>query len=212
MKRVSVRVGIALLTLFVFAVPFVIAGGAAEDDPDEVTLRIGEHPGPHIQAMEEYFIPRYEEETGINIEMEVLPPDQVWQRFMLDAPEGDWDIGYHSPGWFGYFYEHVADLTPHTQQYDHLAQRARSGAGSLHPNVVRYHALGVGSAEEHSRVLGSEHTLSPIRRTRDADVPVFPRDRDIRNLGRRHHGAPRDADAANRLAHAWVLLRHTDRG
>ncbi len=128
MRRVSVRVGIALLTLFAFAVPFVIAGGAPEADPDEVTLRIGEHPGPHIQAMEEYFIPRYEEETGIRIEMEVLPPDQVWQRFMLDAPEGGWDIGYHSPGWFGYFYEYVADLTPHMERHGFNPYEAYSQA------------------------------------------------------------------------------------
>lgn len=94
----------------------VLAGGSREAASEQITIRIGEHPGSHVQPMEEYFIPLYEELTGIRIEMEVLPPDQVWQRFQLDAPEGAWDIGYHSPGWFGYFYEHVADLRPHFER------------------------------------------------------------------------------------------------
>ena len=78
----------------------------------QTTLRIAEHPGPHVAAMEEYFIPRYEEMTGVNIVMEVLPPDQLWQKMQLEAQGGTnyYDIGYHSPGWFGYYWEHVAGL------------------------------------------------------------------------------------------------------
>lgn len=106
----------------------VFAGGGREASaPEQITIRIGEHPGSHVGPMEEYFIPLYEEMTGIKIEMEVLPPDQVWQRFQLDAPDGEWDIGYHSPGWFGYFYEHVADLRPHMERkgfdpYEHYPE------------------------------------------------------------------------------------------
>ncbi|MFN2311398.1 MAG: hypothetical protein ABR590_05010 [Spirochaetia bacterium] len=51
---------------------------------EQITIRIAEHPGPHVQPMEEYFIPRYEKLTGVNIEMEVLPPDQLWER-LIDA-------------------------------------------------------------------------------------------------------------------------------
>lgn len=109
--------GIAGVIAFLVAPSVLFAGGSGEKGTDQVTLRIGEHPGPHVAPMEDYFIPRYEEETGIRIEMEVLPPDQVWQRFQMDAPDGEWDIGYHSPGWFGYFYEHVADLTPHMARH-----------------------------------------------------------------------------------------------
>jgi len=78
----------------------------------QVTLRIAEHPGPHVQPMEEYFIPLYRELTGVNVIMEVLPPDQLWQKMQLEAQAGSnyYDIGYHSPGWFGYYYEKVAGL------------------------------------------------------------------------------------------------------
>ena len=78
----------------------------------QVTLRIAEHPGPHTQPMEEYFIPLYEELTGVDIVMEVLPPDQLWQKMQLEAQAGSnyYDIGYHSPGWFGYYHESVAGL------------------------------------------------------------------------------------------------------
>jgi len=78
----------------------------------QVTLRIAEHPGPHVQPLEEYFIPLYRELTGVNVIMEVLPPDQLWQKMQLEAQAGSnyYDIGYHSPGWFGYYYESVAGL------------------------------------------------------------------------------------------------------
>ena len=78
----------------------------------QTTLRIAEHPGPHVEAMEEYFLPLYQELTGVNIIMEVLPPDQLWQKMQLEAQANTdyYDMGYHSPGWFGYFYEKVAGL------------------------------------------------------------------------------------------------------
>lgn len=107
---------VALLVLALATPALLFAGGGREAAQDQITIRIGEHPGSHVGPMEDYFIPLYEELTGIRIEMEVLPPDQVWQRFQLDAPDGEWDIGYHSPGWFGYFYEHVADLRPHFER------------------------------------------------------------------------------------------------
>jgi ABC-type glycerol-3-phosphate transport system substrate-binding protein len=90
----------------------LLLAGAASAQP--VTLRIADHPGPHVQVMEEYFIPEYEKVTGVKIIMEVLPPDQLWQKMMIEAQAGSnyYDIGYHSPGWFGYYWESVADLRP----------------------------------------------------------------------------------------------------
>ncbi len=78
----------------------------------QVTLRFAEHPGPQVGPMQEYFIPLYEELTGVRIVYEVLPPDQLWQKMQLEAQAGSnyYDIGYHSPGWFGYYHEHVAGL------------------------------------------------------------------------------------------------------
>ena len=86
----------------------------------QTTLRIAEHPGPHVGPMEEYFIPLYEELTGVNIVYEVLPSDQVWQRQQLEAQANSdyYDIGYHSPGWFGYYYQKVAGLDDLIEQYD----------------------------------------------------------------------------------------------
>ena len=78
----------------------------------QVTLRIAEHPGPQVGPMEEYFIPLYQELTGVRIIYEVLPSDQVWQKQQLEAQANSnyYDIGYHSPGWFGYYHEKVAGL------------------------------------------------------------------------------------------------------
>lgn len=86
----------------------------------QVTLRIAEHPGSNVAAMEEYFIPLYEELTGVDIVYEVLPPDQLRQRMTLEAQAGSnyYDIGYHSPGWFGFYYQAVADLSPWIEKYD----------------------------------------------------------------------------------------------
>lgn len=125
-NRNAITILVVLLSI-VLVPSLVWAGGAAEEDPDDVTIRWGAHPGTHIEPIEEIFIPRYEEMTGVTIEFEVLPPDQIWQRFQLEAPDGEWDIGYHSPGWFGFYYEHVADLTPHMERhnfdpFDHYAE------------------------------------------------------------------------------------------
>jgi len=135
---------VAVATLFMFAVSPVFAGGAGEAD-GQVTIRIAEHPGPHVQPMEEYFIPRYEELTGVNIEMEVLPPDQLWQRMSLEAQSGSnyYDIGYHSPGWFGYYYESVADLRPYMEannfdlsQYSEAVQESHMTNELLRPGDI----------------------------------------------------------------------------
>lgn len=106
------------LALFLLLMPGVFAGAGREAPDEQITIRIGDHPGAHVEPMEVFFIPMYEEMTGINIEMEVLPPDQVWQRFQLDAPDGGWDIGCNTLGWIGYFFECVADLRPHMDRYD----------------------------------------------------------------------------------------------
>ncbi len=107
----------ALRRLLVALATLALLGSAAIA---QVTLRIAEHPGPHVEAMEEYFIPLYEELTGVDIVYEVLPSDQVWQRQQLEAQANSnyYDIGYHSPGWFGYYYEKVAGLDDLIEQYD----------------------------------------------------------------------------------------------
>ena len=105
-----------LRRLLATLVALVLLGSAAVA---QVTLRIAEHPGPHVAPMEEYFIPLYEELTGVNIVYEVLPSDQVWQRQQLEAQANSnyYDIGYHSPGWFGYYYQKVAGLDDLIEQY-----------------------------------------------------------------------------------------------
>lgn len=126
-KFASVLLGVLLIVALLAgcAAPVAPSAPAAGDASQEaapagsVTLRIAEHPGAHVVPLEEYFIPKYMEETGVRIEMEVLPPDQLWQRMALEAQSGSnyYDIGYHSPGWFGYYYESVADLTPMIEKY-----------------------------------------------------------------------------------------------
>lgn len=86
---------------------------------EEVTLRWAVHPGPHVEAFEEYFVPEYEEENDVVIQMDVLPPDEVWQQMTLEAVAGNpYDMGYHSPGWFGYYHEHVRGLDEYIEKYD----------------------------------------------------------------------------------------------
>ena len=80
----------------------------------DVTLRWAMHPGSHNTPVIEHFVPLYEELTGVRVEVELLPPDQVRERMQIEAIGGTgyYDIGYHSPGWFGGFADHVVDLTP----------------------------------------------------------------------------------------------------
>ena len=125
MTRTTVRwdrVLAAAAVILLIGMP-LFAGGKAEGTAPAagpVTLRIAEHPGPHAEVLQEYFIPKYLEETGVRVEMEVLPPDQMWQKMALEAQSGTnyYDMGYHSPGWFGYYHAHVADLTPYIRKYD----------------------------------------------------------------------------------------------
>ncbi len=113
---------LCLVTALVLAISGVYAGGSKEKAAPEqkVTIRIAEHPGPHVEPLQNYFIPKYMQETGVNIIMEVLPPDQVWQKMALEAQANTnyYDIGYHSPGWFGYYHAKVADLTPLIKKYN----------------------------------------------------------------------------------------------
>lgn len=86
---------------------------------ETVTLRWAVHPGPHVEPFEDYFVPKYEEEHDVEIIMEQLPPDNMWQQMMLEAQGGTpYDMGYHSPGWFGYYYEHVKGLDEYIEKYD----------------------------------------------------------------------------------------------
>jgi len=109
---------ISFAVLFVFSLSLVFIGGQAQ--ADDITLRWAVHPGPHVQPFEEYFVPRYEElNPGVEIIMEQLPPDNMWQQMMLEAQGGTpYDMGYHSPGWFGYYYEHVKGLDEYIEKYD----------------------------------------------------------------------------------------------
>lgn len=113
MKRVLV------LVLMLSVVLPLAAGGKSEVADDAVTIRIADHPGPHATPIQEYFIPKYEEETGVKVILELLPPDQLWQKMMVEAQAGSnyYDIGYHSPGWFGYYWESVADLRPLMEEH-----------------------------------------------------------------------------------------------
>ncbi len=106
---------IAVLSAFFLATMSIGNVGFAE-----VTLRWAEHPGPHVEALEDYFIPMYEEMTGVNIIMEVMPPDLMAEKMMLEAhaESGYYDMGYHSPGWFGYYHEYVAGLDELIEKYD----------------------------------------------------------------------------------------------
>lgn len=93
-----------------------LSGMAAAQD---VTLRWALHPGSEADAVINYFAPRYEEETGVRVIGEILPPDQLRDRMAIEAigGTGRWDIGYHSPGWFGTFVDHVIDLGPLMEEH-----------------------------------------------------------------------------------------------
>jgi multiple sugar transport system substrate-binding protein len=55
----------------------------------------------------------------VRVIAEVMPPDQLRDRMAIEAIGNTdlFDIGYHSPGWFGSFHEHVIDMTPYMEQY-----------------------------------------------------------------------------------------------
>lgn len=98
------------------AAALLVAGTAAAQD---VTIRWALHPGEEADAVINYFAPKYEEETGVRVVGEILPPDQLRDRMSIEAigGTGRWDMGYHSPGWFGSFADHVIDLTPYVEKY-----------------------------------------------------------------------------------------------
>ena len=93
------------------ALAIAAAGAVAAQD---VTLRWALHPGAEADAVINHFAPLYEAETGVKVIGEILPPDQLRDRMAIEAigGTGRWDMGYHSPGWFGTFKDHVVDLTP----------------------------------------------------------------------------------------------------
>jgi multiple sugar transport system substrate-binding protein len=80
----------------------------------QTTIRWALHPGAEADAVVNYFAPRYEEETGIRVIGEILPGNTLRDQMSIEAigGTGRWDLGYHSPGWFGTFADHVVDLTP----------------------------------------------------------------------------------------------------
>lgn len=104
------------VTLGLAAATLLCAGTAAAQD---TTIRWALHPGEEADAVINYFAPKYEEETGVRIEGEILPPDQLRDRMSIEAigGTGRWDLGYHSPGWFGSFADHVVDLTPFIEEH-----------------------------------------------------------------------------------------------
>ncbi|MEX2365303.1 MAG: extracellular solute-binding protein, partial [Pseudohongiellaceae bacterium] len=113
MSNSTLRRGIAGLTL-----AGALAGGIAS--AEETTIRWALHPGEEADAVVNYFAPKYYEETGIRVIGEILPPDQLRDRMSIEAigGTGRWDLGYHSPGWFGTFADYVVDLTPYIEEYD----------------------------------------------------------------------------------------------
>jgi len=114
--RIQSRISI----IFLLSAMLFLGMSALSISGAEVTLRWAHHPGPDIEPLEEYFIPKYEELTGVSIIMEVLPPDQMWQKMMLEAHAEThyYDMGYHSPGWFGYYYEYVAGLDEFIEKHN----------------------------------------------------------------------------------------------
>ncbi|MFN4158087.1 MAG: ABC transporter substrate-binding protein [Gemmobacter sp.] len=80
----------------------------------QTTIRWALHPGAEADAVVNYFAPKYEAETGVKVIGEILPPNQLRDQMSIEAigKTGRWDLGYHSPGWFGTFKDHVVDLTP----------------------------------------------------------------------------------------------------
>ncbi|NNU80889.1 extracellular solute-binding protein [Halovulum dunhuangense] len=84
----------------------------------DVTIRWALHPGAEADAVINYFAPKYEEETGVKVIGEILPPNQLRDQMSIEAigGTGRWDLGYHSPGWFGTFVDHVVDLTPYIEE------------------------------------------------------------------------------------------------
>lgn len=86
----------------------------------DVTIRWALHPGAEADAVINHFAPLYEEQTGIKVIGEILPPNQLRDQMSIEAigGTGRWDLGYHSPGWFGTFADHVVDLTPFIEKHD----------------------------------------------------------------------------------------------
>lgn len=61
----------------------------------DVQIRWALHPGAEADAVVNYFAPKYEEETGIKVIGEILPPDQLRDRMSIEAIGGTnrWDYG-----------------------------------------------------------------------------------------------------------------------
>ena len=56
---------------------------------------------------------------GRQVQGEILPASQLRDQMSIEAI-GDtdrWDMGYHSPGWFGTFAPHVLNLTPFIERH-----------------------------------------------------------------------------------------------
>jgi ABC-type glycerol-3-phosphate transport system substrate-binding protein len=98
------------------ALGMAYAGVAMAQD---VTIRWALHPGAEADAVVNYFAPKYEEETGVRVIGEILPGNTLRDQMSIEAigGTGRWDLGYHSPGWFGSFVDHVIDLTPLIEKY-----------------------------------------------------------------------------------------------
>lgn len=98
------------------ALGLTMAGSAMAQD---TTIRWALHPGAEADAVINYFAPKYEEETGIKVIGEILPPNQLRDQMSIEAigGTGRFDLGYHSPGWFGTFVDHVVDLTPFIEEH-----------------------------------------------------------------------------------------------
>ncbi|QNI03347.1 extracellular solute-binding protein [Halomonas sp. SH5A2] len=97
-----------------------MASGSTIAMAEDVTLHWALHPGEEADAVINYFAPEYERQTGVKVVGEILPPDQLRDRMSIEAigGTGRWDMGYHSPGWFGSFKDHVVDLSPYIEKYD----------------------------------------------------------------------------------------------
>ena len=108
-----------LLICTVFAMAFASVGTTfAQDD---ITIRWAMHPGVWNDAAMNHFAPLYSEITpGVNVVVELLPPDEIRDKMALEAAARTnyYQMGYHSQAWFGFYHDRVADLTEFIEKYD----------------------------------------------------------------------------------------------
>lgn len=191
----------------------MVAIAAAQD----TTIRWALHPGAEADAVVEYFAPKYKEETGIEVIGEILPPNQLREQMSIEAigDTGRWDMGYHSPGWFGSFVDHVIDLTPLIEKHNfdvdaypelivesHMKSDARPGEFIALPTTPAAPMLIVRKDWfEHP----DEQTAFKEEFGRDLTVPnTFAELREVAGFFTREAGETLAGDTLDRSVYGWA--------